>query len=147
MSNDKTLTKRRGFLKASLAVGTGVSGALTSNNASAQSNTFLEIDPWTKTQGSTFVNPPYGLPSKYEREVVRRIPNPPAIFLTLDVNPGAITSPFIPSRLFSISLQRSSCGAAGIFICISTIFISAVLMSIWICMWWNSFGSLTPPDI
>ena len=46
MSNDKTLTKRRGFLKASLAVGTGVSGALTSNSASAQSNTFLEIDPW-----------------------------------------------------------------------------------------------------
>ena len=45
MSNNKTLTKRRGFLKASLAVGTGVSGALTSNSASAQSNTFLEIDP------------------------------------------------------------------------------------------------------
>ena len=87
MSNDKTLTKRRGFLKASLAVGTGVSGALTSNNASAQSNTFLEIDPWTKTQGSTFVNPPYGLPSKYEREVVRRIPNPPAIFLTSSRTP------------------------------------------------------------
>jgi sulfane dehydrogenase subunit SoxC len=87
MSNDKKLTKRRGFLKASLAVGTGVSGALTSNNASAQSNTFLEIDPWTKTQGSTFVNPPYGLPSKYEREVVRRIPNPPAIFLTSSRTP------------------------------------------------------------
>lgn len=87
MSNDKTLTKRRGFLKASLAVGTGVSGALTSNNASAQSNTFLEIDPWTKTQGSTFVNPPYGLPSKYEKEVVRRIPNPPAIFLTSSRTP------------------------------------------------------------
>jgi sulfane dehydrogenase subunit SoxC len=87
MSNDKTLTKRRGFLKASLAVGTGVSGALTSNNASAQSNTFLEIDPWTKTQGSTFVNPPYGLPSKYEREVVRRIPNPAAIFLTASRTP------------------------------------------------------------
>lgn len=87
MSNDKTLTKRRGFLKASLAVGTGVSGALTSNNASAQSNTFLEIDPWTKTQGSTFVNPPYGLPSKYEREVVRRIPNPAAIFLTSSRTP------------------------------------------------------------
>ena len=87
MSNDKTLTKRRGFLKASLAVGTGVSGALTSNNASAQSNTFLEIDPWTKTQGSTFVNPPYGLPSKYEKEVVRRLPNPAPIFLTASRTP------------------------------------------------------------
>ena len=87
MSNDKTLTKRRGFLKASLAVGTGVSGALTSNNASAQSNTFLEIDPWTKTQGATFVNPPYGLPSKYEKEVVRRLPNPAPIFLTASRTP------------------------------------------------------------
>jgi len=87
MSNDKTLTKRRGFLKASLAVGTGVSGALTSNSASAQSNTFLEIDPWTKTQGATFVNPPYGLPSKYEKEVVRRLPNPAPIFLTASRTP------------------------------------------------------------
>ena len=87
MSNDKTLTKRRGFLKASLAVGTGVSGALTSNNVSAQSNTFLEIDPWTKTQGATFVNPPYGLPSKYEKEVVRRLPNPAPIFLTASRTP------------------------------------------------------------
>ena len=87
MSNNKTLTKRRGFLKASLAVGTGVSGALTSNSASAQSNTFLEIDPWTKTQGSTFVNPPYGLPSKYEKEVVRRLPNPAPIFLTASRTP------------------------------------------------------------
>ena len=87
MSNDKTLTKRRGFLKATLAVSTGVSSVLTSNSASAQSNTFLEIDPWTKTQGSTFVNPPYGLPSKYEKEVVRRIPNPPAIFLTSSRTP------------------------------------------------------------
>ena len=87
MSNDKTLTKRRGFLKATLAVSTGVSSVLTSNSASAQSNTFLEIDPWTKTQGATFVNPPYGLPSKYEKEVVRRLPNPAPIFLTASRTP------------------------------------------------------------
>ena len=87
MSNDKTLTKRRGFLKATLAVSTGVSSVLTSNIAIAKSNTFLEIDPWTKTQGATFVNPPYGLPSKYEKEVVRRLPNPAPIFLTASRTP------------------------------------------------------------
>ena len=82
MPNSKTLSERRSFLKASLAVGAGVGGSLATNTVSAQSNTFLEIDPWTKTQGSTFVNPPYGLPTKYEKDVVRRLPNPAPTFLT-----------------------------------------------------------------
>jgi len=82
MSANKTFTQRRGFLKTSLAVGAGVGGTLASNGVTAQPNAFLEIDPWTKTQGSTFVNPPYGLPSKYEKNVVRLLPNPPPLFLT-----------------------------------------------------------------
>lgn len=82
MPNSKSLSQRRNFIKTSLAVGAGVGGTLARNSASAQSNTFLEVDPWTKTQGSTFVNPPYGLPSKYEKDVVRRLPNPAPTFLT-----------------------------------------------------------------
>jgi len=50
--------------------------------AKNQGDGFLEVDPWTKTQGSTFVNPPYGLPSKYEKNVVRLLPSPAPTFLT-----------------------------------------------------------------
>lgn len=82
MPNTKSLSQRRNFLKTSLAVGAGVGSTLATHSALAQSNTFLEIDPWTKTQGSTFVNPPYGLPAKYEKDVVRRLPNPAPTFLT-----------------------------------------------------------------
>ena len=82
MPNTKSLSQRRNFLKTSLAVGAGVGSSLATPSASAQSNTFLEIDPWTKTQGSTFVNPPYGLPTKYEKDVVRRLPNTVPTFLT-----------------------------------------------------------------
>ena len=82
MHNTKSLSQRRNFLKTSLAVGAGVGSSLATPSALAQSNTFLEIDPWTKTQGSTFVNPPYGLPTKYEKDVVRRLPNTVPTFLT-----------------------------------------------------------------
>ena len=82
MPNTKSLSQRRNFLKTSLAVGAGVGSSLATPSALAQSNTFLEIDPWTKTQGSTFVNPPYGLPTKYEKDVVRRLPNTVPTFLT-----------------------------------------------------------------
>lgn len=82
MPNTKSLSQRRNFLKTSLAVGAGVGSTLATHSALAQSNTFLEIDPWTKTQGSTFVNPPYGLPTRYEKNVVRRLPNPAPTFLT-----------------------------------------------------------------
>jgi sulfane dehydrogenase subunit SoxC len=50
--------------------------------AQASASEFLEVDPWTKVQGSTFINPPYGLPSKYEKNVVRVLPSPAPIFLT-----------------------------------------------------------------
>ena len=82
MPNTKSLSQRRNFLKTSFVVGAGVGSTLATHSALAQSNTFLEIDPWTKTQGSTFVNPPYGLPTKYEKNVVRRLPNPAPTFLT-----------------------------------------------------------------
>ena len=84
MSKRDELSNRRLFLKSSLVAGAGVNGVMGANSAFAknQGDGFLEVDPWTKTQGSTFVNPPYGLPSKYEKNVVRLLPSPAPTFLT-----------------------------------------------------------------
>jgi len=84
MNKNKNLTERRNFLKKSLTVGSAISAAASTKMAFAQNNdsNFLTIDPWTKTQGSGFINPPYGQPSKYEKKVVRVLPSPPPAFLT-----------------------------------------------------------------
>jgi sulfane dehydrogenase subunit SoxC len=84
MSDRNKVSQRRQFLKKSLTVGAGVGGVLGSKSVFSQANdnNLLAIDPWTKVQGSTFINPPYGLPSKYEKSVVRVLPSPRATFLT-----------------------------------------------------------------
>ncbi|QWD63583.1 sulfite dehydrogenase [Polynucleobacter sp. MWH-UH2A] len=84
MSKKDVFSKRRDFLKSSVAVGVSVGGAVSAHSSPLknQDNGFLEVDPWTKTQGSGFVNPPYGLPSKYEKNVVRLLPSPAPTFLT-----------------------------------------------------------------
>lgn len=84
MSSKKDVPARRNFLKKAVITGSAVSGAITSKIALAQNNesNFLVVDPWTKTQGSGFINPPYGLPSKYEKNVVRVLPNPVPSFPT-----------------------------------------------------------------
>ena len=84
MSDKDNLPSRRKFLKNSAGVGAGLSAALVSSTALGQASAseFLEVDPWTKMQGSTFINPPYGLPSKYEKNVVRVLPSPAPTFLT-----------------------------------------------------------------
>jgi len=84
MSKKDISSNRRGFLKSSVAVGASVGAAVSAHSTPLgnQVNGFLEVDPWTKTQGSGFVNPPYGLPSKYEKNVVRLLPSPAPTFLT-----------------------------------------------------------------
>ncbi|WP_114698208.1 hypothetical protein [Polynucleobacter necessarius] len=86
MSDKKTVSQRRDrdFIKKLLTIGGGVSGILATKTALSQANdgNFLAIDPWTKIQGSTFISPPYGLPSKYEKDAVRVLPSPPPTFLT-----------------------------------------------------------------
>ena len=84
MSDKNKDSQRRQFLKKSLTVGAGVGAVLGSKSVFSQANesNLLAIDPWTKVQGSTFINPPYGSPSKYEKSVVRVLPSPPATFLT-----------------------------------------------------------------
>lgn len=84
MSKKDVFSKRRDFLRSSVAVGVSVGAAASAHSSPLknQDNGFLEVDPWTKTQGSGFVNPPYGLPSKYEKNVVRLLPSPAPTFLT-----------------------------------------------------------------
>lgn len=84
MSKKDVFSNRRQFLKSSVIAGASVGGVMSASSVSAQTQEggFLEVDPWTKTQGSTFVNPPYGLPSKYEKNVVRLLPSPAPTFLT-----------------------------------------------------------------
>ena len=84
MSKKDVFSNRRGFLRSSVAVGITAGTAVSAYSATSknQADGFLEVDPWTKTQGSGFVNPPYGLPSKYEKNVVRLLPSPAPTFLT-----------------------------------------------------------------
>ncbi|QWE21082.1 sulfite dehydrogenase [Polynucleobacter sp. AP-Kolm-20A-A1] len=84
MSKKDVFSNRRQFLKSSVVAGASVGSVMSASsvNAQIQEGGFLEVDPWTKTQGSTFVNPPYGLPSKYEKNVVRLLPSPAPTFLT-----------------------------------------------------------------
>jgi sulfane dehydrogenase subunit SoxC len=80
---------RRNFLKQSVATASVVAGGVSAKMAAAQSGDvgFLAVDPWTKTQGSGFVNPPYGVPSKYEKGVVRVLPSPVPAFPTASRTP------------------------------------------------------------
>ena len=80
---------RRNFLKQSAATASVVVGGATAKMAAAQSGDvgFLAVDPWTKTQGSGFINPPYGVPSKYEKGVVRVLPSPVPAFPTASRTP------------------------------------------------------------
>jgi len=84
MSKKDAPANRRQFLKSSLITSASIGGAMSAQPVFAKNTegSFLEVDPWTKTQGSTFVNPPYGLPSKYEKNVVRLLPSPAPTFLT-----------------------------------------------------------------
>jgi len=84
MSKKDIHSDRRQFLKSSVIAGASVGSVMSAQSVFAKNpeGSFLEIDPWTKTQGSTFVNPPYGLPSKYEKNVVRLLPSPAPTFLT-----------------------------------------------------------------
>lgn len=80
---------RRNFLKQSIATASVAAGGATAKMAAAQSGDvgFLAVDPWTKSQGSGFINPPYGVPSKYEKGVVRVLPSPVPAFPTASRTP------------------------------------------------------------
>jgi len=79
---------RRRFFKqgsaAGLAAATGAlmmsERARAADLASGRANLPPNVPAWTRSQGSGFLNPPYGLPSKYESGVVRVLPASPGPF-------------------------------------------------------------------
>lgn len=90
MNKEKEIdSTRRLFLQSSLALSAGAATALVSNPAQAQFDTQgnLMVDPWTKKTGADFLTPPYGLPSKYEKDIVRVLPTPAVNFPTASRTP------------------------------------------------------------
>ena len=93
---------RRQILKGgALASAAGAAGLLP-GVANAAANLPPNVPDWMKTQGTGFLNPPYGLPSPFEKNVVRKLPGgTPAAFPTATRTPlqnlyGTIT----PNGLF-----------------------------------------------
>jgi len=90
MSNeDKTGLARRRFIQTGFALTAGATAALAVDDAWGQfdSQGNLLVAPWTKKTGADFLTPPYGLPSKYEKDVVRILPTPAAAFPTASRTP------------------------------------------------------------
>jgi sulfane dehydrogenase subunit SoxC len=89
LTRRKTALTRRRFIQTGFALSAGTAGSLAFNNAQAQfdSQGNLLVAPWTKKTGSDFLTPPYGVPSKYEKGVVRILPTPAAAFPTASRTP------------------------------------------------------------
>jgi sulfane dehydrogenase subunit SoxC len=63
---------RRNFLKQGVKFSTGLVAAVATSEAISSESQPLNVPSWSKSLGSGVVSMPYGLPSKYEREVIRR---------------------------------------------------------------------------
>lgn len=80
--NDKPSTtqpakSRRRFLAGAGATAAGTLIAARGAEAAAGANLPPHVPEWTKTQGRGFLSPPYGLPSPFEKNVVRVLPGGP----------------------------------------------------------------------
>jgi sulfane dehydrogenase subunit SoxC len=72
LSNDSRADRdRRKLMGGALAL---AGGLVLSRKARADNiaNPQVAIPPWTKTQGAPIATPPYGMPSPYEKDVIRR---------------------------------------------------------------------------
>ncbi|TMS58357.1 sulfite dehydrogenase [Imbroritus primus] len=94
---------RRAFLARGAAVSAAAvaSAKLIPAAQASEANLPPNVPAWMKTQGGGFLNPPYGLPSPFEKNVVRKLPATVAAFPTATRTPlqnlfGTIT----PNGLF-----------------------------------------------
>jgi sulfane dehydrogenase subunit SoxC len=72
-SGNGTRPSRRGFLKAGLAGSAALAGAVVAGRAAAESDPAItEIQDWNRYSGAGVDASPYGAPSPFEKEVVRR---------------------------------------------------------------------------
>jgi sulfane dehydrogenase subunit SoxC len=77
-------TSRRRFLEGAIAGGiasSGLAGEAAAENA-AGDNLPLSVPEWTKTPGEPAGSQPYGMPSEYEKNVVRHVPKNAAQYLS-----------------------------------------------------------------
>ncbi len=107
---------RRRFLKRGALASAGVIGAASLRQQAHAADATASLPPnvpeWTRQQGAGFLNPPYGMPSPFEKSVVRKLPDSPAAFPTATRTPlqnlfGTIT----PNGLF---FERHHAGVPAI---------------------------------
>jgi sulfane dehydrogenase subunit SoxC len=103
---------RRRFLAQAAASGAGLIAAPAASLAQTGSNLPPNVPVWTRVQGRGFLSPPYGLPSPFEKNVVRMLPAAPNPFPTASRTPlqnlrGTIT----PNGLF---FERHHAGVPAI---------------------------------
>jgi sulfane dehydrogenase subunit SoxC len=67
-----TTASRRAFVSGALTLATGVVLEPQSAGANEAPATPLTVPPWQQEQGAPVMSPPYGLPSQFEKDVVRR---------------------------------------------------------------------------
>jgi sulfane dehydrogenase subunit SoxC len=67
-----TGSDRRGFLKNAMAMMGGAAGVALAPSVLASDNLPPNVPSWTRSLGTGVVTHPYGMPSKYEADVVRR---------------------------------------------------------------------------
>ncbi|MEO8281284.1 MAG: sulfite dehydrogenase [Ideonella sp.] len=104
--------ERRHFLRGAVAGVALPALALPAHAASLADSLPPATPPWMTTPGADFLNPPYGLPSPFEKAVVRKLPGAAAAFPTATRTPlqdlmGTIT----PNGLF---FERHHAGVPAI---------------------------------
>ena len=100
MDDEPQAPSRRKFLTHAGATAVGAVAAPAAI-ADVSQNLPPNVPEWTRTPGRPFLSPAYGLPSPFEKDVVRVLPKPPAAFPTATRTPlqelkGSIT----PNGLF-----------------------------------------------
>lgn len=92
---------RRKFLARAGASTAGALAAPAVALAQGGGNRPLDVPEWTRVQGRGFLNPPYGLPSPFEKGVVRVLPSAPNPFPTATRTPlQSLKGTITPNGLF-----------------------------------------------
>jgi sulfane dehydrogenase subunit SoxC len=100
--------RRRSFI----ARGAAASLAAVGGAAVAADNLPPNAPQWMREPGAGFLNPPYGLPSPFEKEVLRKLPDQPAAFPTATRTPlQSLFGSHTPNGLF---FERHHAGVPAI---------------------------------